>query len=67
MSIAHILRQARTHRGLSLRDVEEISGVPNPTVSQVETGFIKNPSFEAVVRIARALGVKLSELAETVK
>ena len=67
MSIARILAQARAHKQLSLRELEKISDVPNPTISQVETGHVKNPSFEVVVRIARALNVKLSELAETVK
>lgn len=38
-----ILKRARGHRGLKLREVEALTGVPNPHLSQIERGLIKKP------------------------
>jgi transcriptional regulator with XRE-family HTH domain len=42
--VGEILRRARNHRGLSLRDVEDRTGIPNAHLSQIERGVIRRPN-----------------------
>ena len=62
-----MLGMAREMKGLSLRGLENKTGIPNALLSQMETGHVKRPSFANVVKVARVLGVKLDRLAECVK
>lgn len=57
---------ARRVSGKSLRALSDDTGLSNPLISQIETGLIKNPSFSSVVKIARALGLSLDDLATSV-
>ena len=38
----------RKTKGLTLRKVEELTGISNPYLSQLETGKIKSPSYNTV-------------------
>jgi len=58
------LREAREDMGLSLRDVEKVTGLSNAAISQIETGKIKSPSFHSLVSICNAYGVKITSLIE---
>lgn len=58
---------AREMKGISLRALGTKTGIPHPVLSQMETGHVKEPSFTNVVKVARALGVKLDRLAGTVE
>lgn len=40
------------------------SGVPQPTISQIEKGNRKFPTYENIRKIAKALGIGLEELDE---
>ena len=60
------LAKSRDASGLTLRELEKRTGIHNALLSQMETGHIREPSFANVVRIARALGLSLSDLAKTV-
>jgi len=61
-ALASILTQARHDRGLSLREVERLTGIPNPSISQIETGYVTEPSFTTVVRLATAYKLPLKSL-----
>lgn len=65
MKLYEIIGAARAAKNLTLREVEEKSGVSNAMISQIETGQIKNPGFRMVVRIAKALKIPLKKLAES--
>ena len=64
-TIGEWLALARELKGWTLRDLEKRTGISNALISQMETGHIKEPSFRNIVRLARALGLKLDRLAET--
>ena len=64
MKLGELLKMAREIRGITLRDLERETGISNALLSQVETGHTKQPGFQNVVKIARALNVKLDTLAE---
>jgi transcriptional regulator with XRE-family HTH domain len=61
------LRAARTARGLTLRDLEKLTGMSQSQLSQIETGYRADPSFSTVSKIARAVGVSLDGLAGNTK
>lgn len=64
MKIGQVLSMARGISGKTLRELERETGLSNAMLSQIETGRIKQPGFQSVVKIARALNVKLDILAE---
>lgn len=64
MKLGEILRMAREISGKTLRDLESETGISNALLSQIETGHVRQPGFQNVVKIARALNVKLDTLAQ---
>ncbi len=55
------VRVWREHRGLSARSLASQAGISTAYLSQIETG--KKPgSFDAMAKLARALGVDLEDL-----
>lgn len=50
----------RKIRSKTLRDVEEITGISNGYLSQLETGKTSNPSFETVVKLCNCYNVRLT-------
>lgn len=65
MNIALIgrrIKELRNVKGWSQEDLARNANVPVTTVSKIETGVIKNPSIEKMVKIAKALGVTVDEL-----
>lgn len=50
------LRYWRDHRGLTLRELHELSGVAWNTICAYELGKI-NASFQQVQKLAKALGI----------
>jgi DNA-binding XRE family transcriptional regulator len=57
----HPLRVWREHRGLTGTRLAELSGVPQSYISEIETGR-KPGSFEAMIKLSRALNVSLDDL-----
>jgi transcriptional regulator with XRE-family HTH domain len=55
MTFGEQVRAMRRARGLTLREVEQRSGVSNAYVSQLETGKIKEPSPKIIRALAEAL------------
>ena len=41
-------KKMRKAKGLTLRKVEELTGISNPYLSQLETGKIASPSYNTV-------------------
>lgn len=63
MTFAEKLRELRDARGLSEAKLAEAAGLPPGTLHVYAIGRSK-PSFAAVVKIAKALGVTCEEFAE---
>lgn len=55
-SIGYWLRESRLQRGLSLRELEALSGVSNSEISKVES-WRQDCRFESFVRLCAALGI----------
>lgn len=53
------LRQIRKQRGLTLRQLEQMTGISNAYLSQLETGKIKKPSHHVVELLSKALNEQL--------
>jgi transcriptional regulator with XRE-family HTH domain len=62
VALGNALRQARETRGLSQEEVGLAAEVHPTWISHLEGGE-KNPSWDTVARICRALGMPISELA----
>ncbi|BAU87685.1 XRE family transcriptional regulator [Streptomyces laurentii] len=58
------LRAARERRGVTLTGVGEATGIAPSTLSRMETGR-RRPTLDVLLRLARAYGVSLDELAGT--
>ena len=56
------LRQIREARALSLRELEELSGVRHNTIWRIEAGQRKRTHPRTVRKLALALGVEPNEL-----
>lgn len=56
------LRDIRTAKGITQEDLEASSGVTQTTISSIERGTNKRPSWETVRRLAIALNVAPDEL-----
>ncbi len=52
----------RKQRNLTQEVLAELSGVDQVTISYIEIGKVRNPHWETVSKIARALGVSVEEL-----
>jgi len=56
-----LIRLHRQRRGLTQRDLAGKAGISQVRITRYETGAV-DPPFSALHRIARALGVKVSDL-----
>lgn len=52
-----LMRDLRKGNGMTLRDLQELTGLSNPYLSQLETGRVQNPTIAAAVAIADAFGL----------
>ena len=59
-----MLKALREERGWSQAQLGQKADVTAAYVTQLETGKKKNPSLEVLKRLARALGVPVTELLE---
>jgi len=64
MTLGKYLRSLRDAAGLTLRAVEEKTGVSNAFLSQLESGKVKQPSPVALYKLAEAYGVTYGTLME---
>lgn len=61
--VGSVLRRARTHHQLSLREVERRIGRSNAYLSQVERGLIKQPDPIVLLELAELYGLNFQILA----
>lgn len=61
-SLGIILRQARDLKEYPLRTVEEITGISNAYLSQIENNKIKKPSADILHRLAKAYNLDFNYL-----
>ena len=59
-----LLRQAREKKGLSQAQLSLLSGVPQQTISSIESASRKNPGIDTLLQIAKALGCTVDDLLE---
>ncbi len=62
--LGEVVRRARLHHGLSLRDVERRTGIPNAHLSQIERGRIRRPDPALVFELAQLYGLNYGLVAQ---
>jgi len=62
--LRNLLVRARQLKGMSLRDVENRTGVSNPYISQLEKGHIAEPSPKKLFELAKCYGLEYGALLE---
>jgi transcriptional regulator with XRE-family HTH domain len=60
--LGHHLRSRREELGLSVRDVEGLSGVDDGTIVRIEQGAFAAPAPDKLSRIAEALDLSLADV-----
>ena len=60
--VGKVLRRARTHRQMSLREVERRIGRSNAYLSQVERGLIRQPDPVVLLELAELYGLNFMTL-----
>lgn len=60
--IGERLKRLREAKGLSVRQLSRVAGVPHETISRLENNLQRNPSLPVAMRLAKALGVSLDYL-----
>lgn len=58
-TLGKALSQARELCGLTLRQIEDATGISNAYLSQLENDKIKKPSANVLYKLAQIYGVKL--------
>ena len=59
-----VIRQLRERREMTQDQLSKRARITKPYLSQLESGARKNPSLPVLKRLARALGVPVTELLE---
>jgi len=62
--IGENIRRARHKKKLTQDKLAKLADIPYTSITKIETGVIKKPSVQTVVKIAKALGISMDELIE---
>lgn len=62
-ALGQVLRELRTERGLTQRQLGQAADINETWVSHIEAGRT-NPAWGTVARLASALGVSITEIAQ---
>ncbi len=65
--IGEKIKTHRLRKGVSQKKLAEMVGIHPVTLSRIEKGKLRNPSFEVVSNIASALGIEIEELISDIK
>lgn len=60
-ALGEAVREARQKRGLTQEETAAASGIAPTYISDIERG-VRNPSYELLVALAKALGAPLSAI-----
>lgn len=61
--LAKKIRELRRKKGLSQEKLARLADISYNTIVKIESGDSKNPTFQTMTGIAKALGVSLDDLA----
>ncbi len=64
MRLGQKIQKLRETKNWSQQQLEEVSEVPQSSISRIEKGVLNNPGIETLRKLATALGVTVSELLE---
>jgi len=56
------LKLIREQNEITQHELSKMSGVSYSTLTKLETGVIKNPSFQVIFKISKALEIKVDDL-----
>lgn len=56
------LMHKRELAGFSQRKLSALSGVPQPMISDIESGKTKSPTVDTAIKLSKALGCTVEEL-----
>lgn len=56
------LKNIRTERNISQAALASISNVPQQVISDIESGKVRNPRIETVMKLCKALDVSIDEM-----
>ena len=62
--LSTVIRRLRRAKGLSQRELADKADITGAYIAQLETGVKKNPSLDILRRLAKALGVPVTEMLE---
>ena len=62
MELLEKLRAMKAKSGLSMREIAEMSGVPEATLEKIFAGLTKNPGVATIQKIVHCLGYTLDDL-----
>lgn len=60
--LSRVIKTLRQEKGLSQKALAEQVGVTDAYITMLETGKRKNPSLDILKKLAKALGVPVTEL-----
>ncbi len=60
--IIELLRDERDRQGLTNRDLERMTGIPDSTIQRLLGGHVGDPRFDNVSLLCRALGISIDAL-----
>ncbi|EOQ19684.1 MULTISPECIES: helix-turn-helix domain-containing protein [Bacillus cereus group] len=60
--IEQVIKEKRKNKGWTQLTLAKQSGVPQPTISQIERGERTSPSYQNIIKIAKALEISIEEL-----
>lgn len=56
------LEEIRTKRKLNQRELSDASGIPQPMISDIESGNVKNPTIKTLYKLSSALKCTVDDL-----
>ena len=59
-----LLETMRKRRNLNQRELSDRSGVPQPMISEIERGIVRNPQINTIYKLATALKCTVDDLIE---
>ena len=60
--LGHLLKEARERKGVTLRAVQDTTGVSNPYLSQIESGKVQHPSPSVLNKLATLYGISYASV-----